>query len=223
MYFKLMVDLYTSIVYVDDIILAGRKRAFLVHVKDPLLVAFYGRDLGSLACFLGISIDRDRAEGSIKLSHKCMVLSDLVSSFGLSSGNPLVVPMNASVDLSSGDPLDTSTEPYRELVGRLMHLAVTVRPDISYAVGVLARYLSSPTTAAWQAAKGVLRYLSCTSRLDISFGSEKPGVLGHCDSDYAGDLDTVRRSATGYVFLLNGGAISWQSKRQQIDCSCLYC
>jgi hypothetical protein len=37
--------------------------------------------------------------------------------------------------------------------------------------------------------------------------------LGFCDADYAGDVDT-RRSTTGYVFTLYGGAISWQSKRQ---------
>ena len=38
-------------------------------------------------------------------------------------------------------------------------------------------------------------------------------MLGYTDADYAGDLDT-RRSTTGYVFIMNGGAISWQSKRQ---------
>jgi hypothetical protein len=45
-------------------------------------------------------------------------------------------------------------------------------------------------------------------------GNTTDGLLGHCDADYAGDIDT-RRSTTGYVFMMNGGAISWSSKRQQ--------
>jgi hypothetical protein len=36
---------------------------------------------------------------------------------------------------------------------------------------------------------------------------------GYCDADFAGDVDT-RRSTTAYVFVLNGGAISWSSKLQ---------
>jgi hypothetical protein len=38
-------------------------------------------------------------------------------------------------------------------------------------------------------------------------------VVGYCDADYAGDIDT-RKSTTGYTFLLYGGAISWNSKKQ---------
>ena len=38
-------------------------------------------------------------------------------------------------------------------------------------------------------------------------------MVGYADSDYAGDL-TSRRSTSGYVFMLAGGAISWMSKRQ---------
>lgn len=38
---------------------------------------------------------------------------------------------------------------------------------------------------------------------------------GFADADSAGDLDQ-RRSTTGYVFILNGGAISWASKKQKL-------
>jgi hypothetical protein len=48
-----------------------------------------------------------------------------------------------------------------------------------------------------------------------SWGSSSLLPVGFCDADYAGDIGT-RRSTIGYVFTLYGGAISWQSKRQQI-------
>jgi hypothetical protein len=203
------------LVYVDDILLACGDLTVVLSIKDHLLSTFDGRYLGPATSFLGIAIQRDRASRIVKLSHQRMV-TDLVQNFGLEHGNPRVLPLSPSAELSIavGDPLDTSVQPYRELVGSLMHLSVTVRPDISFAVGALSRYLASPTMVHWQAAKGVLRYLAGTADYGITYGPGSLELVGYCDADYAGDIDT-RRSTSGYVFVLNGGAISWQSKRQQ--------
>lgn len=110
------------------------------------------------------------------------------------------------------DLLDTSQYSYSGLIGSLLYLAVCTRPDIAQAVGALARYMAQPTTAQWKAALGVLRYLSSTADQGIVFGGGK-GLAGYSDADYAGDPDS-RRSTTGYVFLLYGGAISWSSRLQ---------
>jgi hypothetical protein len=74
--------------------------------------------------------------------------------------------------------------------------------------------MAKPTVVHWQAAKGVVRYLSGTAALGIAFGrGQETGLQGYCDADYAGDVDT-RKSTTGYVFMLYGGAVTWCSKRQ---------
>ena len=52
--------------------------------------------------------------------------------------------------------------PYRELIGKLIYLAVATRPDISYAIGVLCRFVENPGPEHWGAAKRVLRYLKGT-------------------------------------------------------------
>lgn len=63
--------------------------------------------------------------------------------------------------------------------------------------------------------KGVRRYLVSTARYGLVYGqgSTAAGVLGYCDSDYAGCPDSAR-STTGYVFTLGGAAVSWQSRLQ---------
>jgi hypothetical protein len=138
----------------------------------------------------------------------------VVARFDMSDAKPAAVPLSASVKLSrDGDePLDVSVFPYRELVGSLMYLAVCTRRDISQAVGALARYMSAPQKQHWDAARAMLRYVRGTTGFGICFG-DALGLQGYCDADYAGDLDT-RRSTTGLVFTLHGGAVSWSSRLQ---------
>ena len=73
--------------------------------------------------------------------------------------------------------------------------------------------MSSPTVDHWRAATGVLRYLAGTRDYGIVFGNGGLEVQGFVDADYTGELDT-RRSTTGYVFMLSGGAASWSSRLQ---------
>lgn len=52
--------------------------------------------------------------------------------------------------------------PNAQLVGRLLYLEKSVRPDISLAVGLLARFCSEPKFSHWIAVKRFLRYLKKT-------------------------------------------------------------
>ena len=93
------------------------------------------------------------------------------------------------------------------------------RPDIAFATNQLARFLSCPGPSHFAAAKRVLRYLQGTQKLGIGYRrSDKDDVKAnvltcYVDSDHAGNVED-RRSISGYVFYLNGGPISWTSKRQ---------
>ena len=98
---------------------------------------------------------------------------------------------------------------YQSVVGSLMYLATCTRPDIAYAVGMLARFSSKPNQSHWTAAK---RYLRGTVNFGILYRGES-GVLGYSDADWAGDADD-RKSTSGYMFLIAGGPVSWKSRKQ---------
>ena len=59
-----------------------------------------------------------------------------------------------------------------------------------------------------------MRYLRGTTNLSLSFGCEKPVLVGFTDADMAGDIDS-RKSTSGYLVKFAGGAISWQSRLQK--------
>jgi hypothetical protein len=104
---------------------------------------------------------------------------------------------------------------YPELIGSLLYLANTIRPDIAHAVGILARYRGCPTRSAhWNGAMRVIAYLKGTQELGVVFGSDNNVLHGFVDSDFGACID-LRKSTTGFVFMLHGGAVSWGSVKQR--------
>jgi hypothetical protein len=202
------------LIYVDDILIASKELETVQRIKQDLLTTFNGRDMGPANLFLGMTIWRDRGANTIKLSQSLMI-SDIINKFGMSDAKPRSLPLSPATHLSAdaGESLDTTEHGYSNLVGSLLYLSICTRPDIAQAVGALARYMARPTSEHWLAAKGVVRYLAGTADYGITFKGTDTTMLGYTDADYAGDLDT-RRSTTGYVFIMTGGAIAWQSKLQ---------
>ncbi|KAK4409459.1 Retrovirus-related Pol polyprotein from transposon TNT 1-94 [Sesamum angolense] len=107
--------------------------------------------------------------------------------------------------------------PYSNAIGSVMYLMVSTRPDITYAVSCLSRFMSNRGTTNWEALKWLLRYLNGSNNSGIKFSKCSEGVklMGYVDSNYANDRDN-RRSTTSYVFTLCGACISWKSQLQNI-------
>jgi hypothetical protein len=200
--------------YVDDMLVSCKKTDMIQKFKEKILTKFKGKDLGEVKSFLGINITRNKAKSEIKLDQTGLIDS-ILQQFGMEEAKTKTTPLSPGIKLTKteGDELDKEKFPYGTLIGKLMFLTVATRPDLAYSVGTLARFISEPTTTHWKAAKGILRYLAQTKNRGITFRGSDLSLIGYCDADFAGDLDT-RKSTTGYLFKLNGGAISWSSKRQ---------
>jgi hypothetical protein len=103
--------------------------------------------------------------------------------------------------------------PYQSAVGSLIYLVTGTRPDIAVAVGEVSKYLENPGRQHWAAVKRILRYLRGTIEMSLLVKPESSEVIGYCDADWAGDIDS-RRSTTGYIFKFGGSPVCWKSKRQ---------
>ena len=209
-------------VYVDDLLIVSSDLGAIERVKRKLKSEFDMVDFGEASSILGIQITRNLAEGWLELDQKRYV-EVILDKFGMSECRGVVTPLEPNVKFSKAQEPSTKEEkqkmedtPYRQAIGSLMYLMVSTRPDIASSIQVFAKYMQNPGIEHWEGVKRVFRYLKTTMRLCLRYEREgSTQVRGYCDSDYAGDLDTMRSTA-GYVFLLAGGAISWSSKRQQI-------
>lgn len=105
--------------------------------------------------------------------------------------------------------------PYRSLVGSLMYLAIGTRPDISYAIQQLCKFLDSYGPVHWEAAKRVVRYLKGTRHLRLVLGSKHVArLLTYTDSDLTSFVDT-HRSVSGYSCSLGSGVVTWSARQQK--------
>ncbi|KAM1106675.1 hypothetical protein ACFX2B_003487 [Malus domestica] len=108
------------------------------------------------------------------------------------------------------------SKPYASLVGSLMYATICTRPDIAFIVGMLGRFQANPGEAHWISTKNVLRYLQRTKNFMLVFGKgESLELEGYIYSDLTGDVDD-RKSTGCYIFMLNGGAVSWKSAKQTV-------
>jgi hypothetical protein len=214
------------LVYVDDLLIICKDLSLVEWFKELLKSKFTIHDLGEVKDFLGCQVRRNRQDRQVSIS--CIPkIEALLEKFGVSDGGRVVdTPMHKGFvptqmpyvederdGSGAGVPLDPGHR-YCELIGSLLYIANTTRPDIAQAVGVLSRYRCNPTTAHWNAAMRVLHYLRDTKDKVLVLGGNSSVVLeGYVDADFAGDLDS-RFSTSGYVFYVFGGAVSWASKKQ---------
>ncbi|XP_053691577.1 uncharacterized protein LOC128740091 [Sabethes cyaneus] len=110
---------------------------------------------------------------------------------------------------------ERTTKPYRELVGCLMYVALTSRPDLCAAVNYFSQFQSYPTEQHWVHLKIVLRYIQGTLDLELVYkGNDNVSVLeAYADADWANDT-TDRKSLSGYVFRVFGSTVCWVTRKQ---------
>lgn len=102
------------------------------------------------------------------------------------------------------------------MTGSLMFSMVETSPDITFSIADAARFAKNPSQAHTEAVKTIIRYLKRSMSRGITYGGQEKFSIEVCsDSDWARDKES-RESISGFIFMLNGGPVSWCSKRQSI-------
>jgi hypothetical protein len=201
-------------VYVDDLIITGANAGVIEAFKEEMKQTFSMSDLGLLSFYLGIEVKQ--RGNSISLCQAAYARK-LLEKAGLENCNPCSTPMEVRLRLSNkstSEKVDATM--YRSLVGSLRYLVHT-RPDISYAVGYVSRFMEDPRQEHLAAVKHLLRYVAGTTEYGLVYPKYTKGdnrLIGYSDSDLGGDVDE-RKSSAGVMFFLGGMVISWSSQKQK--------
>uniref|UniRef100_A0AAV1V9B0 Reverse transcriptase Ty1/copia-type domain-containing protein n=1 Tax=Peronospora matthiolae TaxID=2874970 RepID=A0AAV1V9B0_9STRA len=117
-------------------------------------------DSGKCAFVLEIDL-LDGADGSVTLCQRRYVY-DVLKRFGMDDCKAVASPVDMSSRLVSSGAATKVDAPFREAVDALMHLTTVTRPDISFAVGYVSRFMENPQEEHWVAVKRIFRYLQGT-------------------------------------------------------------
>ena len=106
--------------------------------------------------------------------------------------------------------------PYASAKGSIMYAMLCTRPDVCLAISIAGRYQSNLGVEHETEVKNILKYLKRTKDMFLIYGGDKELIVnGYVDASFDTDPDNSK-SQTRYVFLLNGGAVSWCSCKQSV-------
>nr|GEV79639.1 retrotransposon protein, putative, Ty1-copia subclass [Tanacetum cinerariifolium] len=196
----------------------------LQSVKTYLGKCFAMKDLGEAAYILGIKIYRDISKRLIGLCQSAYIEKILKRSI-LKNSKRRSIPMQEKLKLSKSQGASTPAEmkrmqnvPYASAVGSIMYAVRCTRPDVAFAQNITSRFQQNPGDIHWTTVKNILKYLRNTKDMFLVYGGDLKRELRvscYTDAGYLTDADDLK-SQTGYVFVLNGGAVDWKSTKQSI-------
>ncbi|KAL9278754.1 putative RNA-directed DNA polymerase [Arabidopsis thaliana] len=184
----------------------------ILEFKRGMATKFEMSDLGLLTYYLGIEV-LQHAGGIIFKQER--YAAKILAETKMEECNAVHTPMDSGLTLSKApEEKNINEKEYRRNIGCLRYLLHT-RPDLSFCVGVLSRYMQEPKESHGAALKQILRYLRGTQSHGLSFvRGNRTGLVGYSDSSHNVDEDDGK-STTGHIFYLHDHPITWCTQKQE--------
>jgi Reverse transcriptase (RNA-dependent DNA polymerase) len=203
-------------IHVDDILFATTSNG----IVDDLIAKLserLGADIDEsthTGTHLGIAVDF-KSDGSISLSQPGYI-AKMVDALGLQDAQPAHLPYRV-VPVTDPDTTPCDQTLYRQAVGLLLFAAVHTRPDIAYVTSVLATHVSAPTNDHLQQAYHVVRYLSTTRHLGLTFSPNGPvTMVSYVDASYNLHPDAKGHSGIAFSLGLENAPFLHKSIKQSL-------
>ena len=206
--------------YTDDIFGASNSNEEAMKRKDEIGGVWEIKDVGETEYFLGMRVQQDLTLGTIRLTQR-PYWEHVLNRFDLENVVPRNVPLPTGIILDSNMSPKTDSErkemegkPYHSILGSVMWGQLATRPDLSFSVSLLACFQANPGIEHWNALLHIIGYIKNTIDFGLTYSRDTNlSPTAFVDADYGGCRDT-RRSTSGYVFMMAGGAVTWSSKWQ---------
>jgi hypothetical protein len=209
-------------IHSDDGLMACSDNDYMLSRIAEMNAIYPLVDQGAPSRLLGMRVRREGETGPIHVDQS-EYIGEILAKFNMTDCKPEPTPHQPGLYMTADMSPKTEAEraamrdtPFLSLLCSLLWLACRCRPDIDMAVNALLRFMSDPGQRHWTAAKRIVRYLAGTRYHGVRYAPQPTGDFQTwADADWAGDPDT-RRSRTGSVITLAGGAIWSTSRLQQL-------
>ena len=175
--------------YIDDILIVGSDKEYLMDIKRWLSTHFDMQDMGEANYILGVKIKRYCSKKILALSQENYI-QKILERFLMSSCKPVDTPVSKgealSLNMCPKNPQEReemSRVPYASVVGILMYAMMCTLPDICFVVGLVSRYQSNPGREHWKAVKRILRYLKGTMDYFLVYQGLELRLVGYSNAD----------------------------------------
>lgn len=210
---------YVIALYVDDFIVGGPHKKGIEDIVKQIRKRFELSELGELHSLVGIRIERNDTEYTLDQTSYIETIYKKYAKLNLPVRS---LPLSTSCKIEPTKENDKiyDNKQYRSLLGALMYIAVSTRPDISFSIGLLARHASNASVQHGQALENLLSYVYSTRTLKLRIRKGEHQLNIYTDADYGGqedksELGPTYPSVSGGVFMLGDSVIHWSSSKQK--------
>ena len=172
--------------YVDDILIFDMNIDAINEVKSFLSKSFDMKDLGEADVILNIKLIKGENGITLLQSH---YVEKILSRFCYVNSKSSPTPYDLCVILRKNKKIAKDQLRYSQIIGSLIYFASATRPDISFVVSKLSRFMSNTGTDHWHALERVMHYLIGTMSYGIHYSGHPTVLERYSDSNWISNVD----------------------------------